>query len=322
MRKLWISSNTNFFLDNNGADTNNSNIANNTLDNPCYDRRKYSNSYTHLTKHISNSNIFEGRKDLFNCIIIKNIYVDACFENTKKDKNSFYSLIERDLSQSDAIKLGIAVERIFKDIILSNRDLQDIRPTNTKGESEKDHLFYNKKLKTVYYAEVKGNLTLDTEKKRATIQKINAITTKLQSKYNKKIKVKSFLFAPRYYITSDIPDQSIKSYITLNAKVVGVNDYLQELGVDYQFEDEVHYKKMLNFLAHRMFECFNSSEINQIELAKTALGESIIPDRPEKIKHKSYVYNTNGNLLSTNNTDIPPKSFIFWSKIKLHQLVT
>jgi hypothetical protein len=122
-----------------------------------------------LNKFIPAADFEKAKEDIFNCIIINNSYVDFTTKNTQRDSGSFYSLITRDLSQSDAIKLGIAIERIFIDLILTNTHMQNIRKPTTKGKKETDHLFLNNTTNTIYYAEVKGNLNLDTEKRPATI---------------------------------------------------------------------------------------------------------------------------------------------------------
>jgi hypothetical protein len=242
--------------------------------NPC--DTKTASDYDKLKKILSQNNIEEGKKDLFNCIIMNNSYVDVCVRNSQRDPNSFYSLIARDLSQSDAIKLGIAIEKIFVDIILTNPQLKNIRKPNQKGNRETDHLFLNETNKTVYYAEVKGNLQLDTEKKPETIKKIQGIIEKLkQDKYN----VKSFLFAPRYYSTSVIPKKFIDSYKGII--LIGVNEYLEELGVQYQFANEDVYKKKLNYLAYRMFKCISIDEIYRRDIAQTALGSDYLPKIPD-----------------------------------------
>jgi len=107
--------------------------------NPCNTKKK--SDLQQLTKYLSENNIEAGKKDLFKCIIMNNSYVDVCVRNLQIDENSFYSLIKRDLSQSDAIKLGIAIEKIFVDIILTNPQLRNIRKANKKGQKETDHLF-------------------------------------------------------------------------------------------------------------------------------------------------------------------------------------
>lgn len=76
-------------------------------------------------------------------IIDSNKYINKCRTNKKKDINSLSYLIDVKLSQSDCIKMGFALENIFKDFILSETYLKNIKPRNVKGSKEKDHLFFD-----------------------------------------------------------------------------------------------------------------------------------------------------------------------------------
>jgi hypothetical protein len=67
--------------------------------------------------------------------------------------------------------------------------------------------------------------------------------------------------------------------------VIGVNEYLTALGVNYQFESEDAYKEKLNYLAHRMFECITAEDRALLEEEPSAIAEEIIgnaPDAPMK----------------------------------------
>lgn len=265
--------------------------------------------YEGTSKIVSINNIARGRADMFECIVIKNSYVDICFSNPKKSEESLYSLVKRDLSHSDAIKLGLAIEKIFCQMIETNPNLENIRSSkNIKGVQEKDHLFKSRTSNDVYYAEVKANLNLDTEKLPATIEKIHKITKELQAMYGKGIKVHPFLFTPRYVETKDIPSalsDKIKNEIDDYQKMiydfhvdfninhlVGINQYLSILGVKYQFKDEAQYKERLDYLAYRMFSCgvYDDAEFAALH-EKSALSDDHTPSRS---KAESRVFDVTG----------------------------
>jgi len=66
-------------------------------------------------------------------IIDENEYVKKCISNNKPDINSLSYLIhDKNLSQSDKIKLGFGLEKILKDIIIKNTELNDIKNENDK----------------------------------------------------------------------------------------------------------------------------------------------------------------------------------------------
>jgi hypothetical protein len=76
------------------------------------------------------------------------------------------------------------MEKVLREYVLyMNRSLKDIRPANKKGDKEKDHLFVDEDKKIIYYAELKSNLNLDTEKSKKTEAKVVKIKDSLVSKY-------------------------------------------------------------------------------------------------------------------------------------------
>jgi hypothetical protein len=186
-------------------------------------------------------------------IITNNSYVKNCTSNKEKDINSLSYLICRELSQSDCIKLGTGIEKVLKDIILDkNKQLENIKPKNSKGQKEKDHLFKDEKNKIIYYAELKSNLNLDTEKCKSTSDKCELILDELKTEFVD-YEIKMFLIGIRYYDKKIIPKIIMNKYKNIHNNVVGINDYLQELNAGIQF-DENDYKEFLNILANSMFK--------------------------------------------------------------------
>lgn len=186
--------------------------------------------------------------------IENNSYVKNCTSNKEKDINSLSYLICRELSQSDCIKLGTGIEKVLKDIILDkNKQLENIKPKNSKGQKEKDHLFKDEKNKIIYYAELKSNLNLDTEKCKSTSDKCELILDELKTEFSD-YDIKMFLIGIRYYDKKIIPKIIMNKYKNIHNHVVGINDYLQELNTGIQFYDENDYKEFLNILANSMFK--------------------------------------------------------------------
>ena len=182
-----------------------------------------------------------------------NSYVSQCKTNKKKDTHSLSYLIDRELSQSDCIKLGYGIESVMKDYILSkNERLINIKSTNKKGQKEKDHLFKDEITKTIYYAELKSNLNLDTEKCKSTTEKCLFLERELSIE-NPNYNVKMFLVNNRYFQKDVIPNAIMKKYNRIENNVVGICDYFEALGVQFPFSQEEEYKSWLNYLADTMF---------------------------------------------------------------------
>jgi hypothetical protein len=185
-------------------------------------------------------------------IVNSNDYVKSCISNDKKDKNSFSYIITKPISQSDCIKMGIGFESVLKDIILKkNTNLKNIKPQNKKGNRERDHLFKNDILKTIYYAELKCNLNLDTEKYKSTNQKCLEILDELKLEYPE-YKIKMYLVGVRYYCKEIIPKSILNKY-NIKDNILGINEYLKILNTNIVFTEYL-YKEFVNYVCGKMFK--------------------------------------------------------------------
>ena len=190
-------------------------------------------------------------------------YVKECESNKEKDINSLSYLIDtplaicdckKPLSQSDCIKLGKGVEHILNHFITLFSGLENIKEHITKkGGKEKDHLFKDEKNKNIFYAEIKGNINLDTEKSPATYNKCRAIEEELKNTYTD-YDVKMYLVNVRYYTKDIIPTDMKNKYKSIKDNLLGVNEYLNILSLNEQFTDENEYKTFINLLARKMFK--------------------------------------------------------------------
>jgi hypothetical protein len=210
--------------------------------------------YEIANKNIKYILIIENDVNDLKLIIDNNKYVKECISNKSKDFNSLSSLVDMNLSQSDCIKFGNGMEKILNDVIITkNPQLKNIKPINKKGKKERDHLFKNEIVKTIYYAEIKSNLNLDTEKCKSTSDKCLQIYEELRLEYPDYI-IKMYLVGTRYYDKTIIPKIIKNKYLSIEENVVGVNEYLTELGTNFIFETEILYKEFLNYLANSMFD--------------------------------------------------------------------
>ncbi len=190
----------------------------------------------------------------FKSIIDECTYVKNCVSNNEKDELSFSYLINITLSQSDCIKLGHGVEKVLKNyIIKANPLLKDIKRPNKKGKREKDHLFKDDTNKIIYYAEIKTNIRLDTEKDKSTIDKCIQNKKELEKKY-KGYQVKMFCVSCRHYSKNIIPISVGKKYERISDNLVGINEYLNGLNIPHKYDSEDTYKDHMNYLAKKMFK--------------------------------------------------------------------
>jgi len=189
---------------------------------------------------------------LIKTIVNNNKYVVACTINTEKDFNSLSYLVDMQISQSTCIKLGIALESVLSDIIKTNLKLINIKSKNTKGKKERDHLFKNEETKTIYYAEIKSNLNLDTEKCKSTSDKCVQIRQELQLEYPD-YTINMYLVGGRYYEKKIIPIGIMDKYMSISENVVGINEYLIATNTGLQFTRE-EYTEFINYTVSKMVE--------------------------------------------------------------------
>lgn len=192
--------------------------------------------------------------DYFVEIMENNEYVRNCTPNKQKQNCSLSSLVDKPISHSECIKLGLAIEKVLRDIIsFTFINLKDIKSKNVKGYKEKDHLFLDEQNKVIYYAEIKANLNLDTEKNQATVNKCNDIKLEMSERYPDHT-VKMFLVCGRFLYASDIPKSLKKKYSKIDTNIVGVFDYLNAYGFCKTPLTEEEYRKFINITAQKLFE--------------------------------------------------------------------
>ena len=195
----------------------------------------------------------EEREELKD-IINKNVYINKCKSNKNKDINSLsYFYADLNLSQSDNIKVGNGLEKLLIDIVKKNIELKDIKKKNIKGIKERDNIFMDEKKKKIIYAELKSNLNLDTEKSKDTVKKCEEIEKEIKKEYPE-YEISMNLVGLRYYKKEIIPEIIKKKYEKICKNVIGVNDYLKELGLNYKFDDEEEYKEILRYLVKKMYK--------------------------------------------------------------------
>ena len=187
-------------------------------------------------------------------VINGNEYVQACTSNKAKDVHSLSSLVDRAMSQSDCIKLGTGLEKVFSELIIAvNPQLTNIKPKNSKGKKDRDHLFVNEETHTIFYAELKSNLNLDTEKCRSTANKCMQIKAELAKEFPS-YTIKMYLVGLRYCNKTLLTKIIDNKYLEIAENLVGVNDYFEDLGCGTLYADEQGYKEFLTYLADQMFE--------------------------------------------------------------------
>lgn len=99
----------------------------------------------------------------------------------------------------------------------------------------------------IYYAELKANLNLDTEKSMETVQKCSKIEKTLIEKYSHH-DVKMFLVSLRHLTSSTIRKEVKSKYDSIKNNLYGINEYLLKLGIPQQEElkNEKNYKIFIN----------------------------------------------------------------------------
>lgn len=139
---------------------------------------------------------------------------------------SLCSLLTRKVSQSTNIRLGNELETIINMYVTSAcTHACDRRPIKVKkGEHQKDFL---RQMDTVLvYGEFKSNINLDTEKRKATREKVNDVARTLKTEFPETT-IAPYLVSLRYLRTTDIPHLTATSYA--DVKLIGIGDFFRDV---------------------------------------------------------------------------------------------
>ncbi len=172
------------------------------------------------------------------------------------NESSFSSLlIKQNItpSQSESIRIGILLEKIFTLYIEKNTNFKNIKEVNKKGRREKDVLFEDCDAKVIIYGEIKSNLELDSEKYKITCTKVLKNEEELKKKYKNKYNIKAFLVGIKYLKFIDMENRIKWKYKELENKVLGINEFLDLFNLD-GFSDIEEYGKFLKELYNYYFK--------------------------------------------------------------------
>lgn len=173
-------------------------------------------------------------------LIVNNQYIKTRTKRQNIDSSSLAFIIKRKLEHGQYIQMGHCIENILRDLILQHSQLKDIKSKNQKGMKERDHLFIDEKTKTVFYAELKANPNLDTEKSKSTIEKCLHIEQELKKEYNG-YDIKWCLLICRYVHSQYIPHNIMKKYQTIQNNIFGINEYIHMLKISHTFTEKSWY---------------------------------------------------------------------------------
>lgn len=177
-------------------------------------------------------------------ILIKKENIDLMCVKENTDFNVKRLLNNNKLDQSQSIRFGKIFENFIKDLIRSkgheliNEELIDVYGTGSKtkkGKKDLDICFI--KENTIFYFESKLNLNLDSEKSKATDDKISGITEYLILE-NKKKDIFSGLITCWW-------EKEEGMSITTKTNLLFMKDFLEILGIKTTKEE--YYTLMSDF---------------------------------------------------------------------------
>lgn len=178
-----------------------------------------------------------------------------------RDPTSLSFLVNRDISQSAAIRLGVVLEEVFNIVIseyFQEKYTRSNLQRNVKGERQKDLLMINEESKSVIYAELKANINLDTQKAPATVASTIKVVEDFESKG---YKVQGYVLSLRYLKTADIPRSLAKKYQKFdehpNVKLIGIQDFMKTVLEEpiAELQDEPAYSEFLTMITGYIETC-------------------------------------------------------------------
>lgn len=179
------------------------------------------------------------------------------------DFESIKSLIEFPITQSQSIRLGKVAEDILRLEINETSEWEDIKRSNQDGEKERDHLFRHYITEAIRYVESKANLQLDTEKRKATLEKILTIA-QIEG-------CEPILLALRHYSQETLRRSSYAEYYKSNGIIVmPVDEYMESYGIKCPFGSEREYRRWLNLLATELVK--EDTDAEHLEAAEALVN--------------------------------------------------
>src|SRR6056300_991202 len=179
------------------------------------------------------------------------------------DFESIKSLIEFPITKPQSIRLGKVAEDILRLEINETSEWEDIKRSNQDGEKERDHLFRHYITEAIRYVESKANLQLDTEKRKATLEKILTIA-QIEG-------CEPILLALRHYSQETLRRSSYAEYYKSNGIIVmPVDEYMESYGIKCPFGSEREYRRWLNLLATELVK--EDTDAEHLEAAEALVN--------------------------------------------------
>jgi hypothetical protein len=170
-------------------------------------------------------------------------YISSLKTKNTEDAASLCSLLTRKVSQSTNIRLGNELESILNLYATGHINAEDLRPKKAKkGEHQRDWL--RRMARSIIYGEFKSNINLDTEKRKATIAKVIAVSDELVEAYPDDA-VRPFLVSLRYLRVGDIPPLVAKSYG--DVRLIGVAEFFENV-LEHPMDELKSYPAYTEFL--------------------------------------------------------------------------
>lgn len=175
---------------------------------------------------------------------IENMLQYVSSESTKAGSLQHLFYGEQISHQSVNIKLGHFGEFLLKELVKTRHQLQLFQSGITRVNNRSrdiDFLFLDtsQNPQILYYREIKGNIELDSEKTRATIEKCIEIASHLASLYPS-FKLDTGILNWSIYKRGDLAPslaKNIKTFEKENVKVEHMADFLEIIKLDWPEDD-------------------------------------------------------------------------------------
>ena len=170
-------------------------------------------------------------------------YISNLKPKSTEDASSLCSLLTRKVTQSTNIRLGNELESIINLYATAHIQAEDLRPKKVqKGAHQLDWL--RRISQTIVYGEFKSNINLDTEKRKATIDKVTAVGAELVKVHSTET-IQPYLVCLRYLRTNEVPVLMAKSYDTVT--LIGIADFFETV-LEHPMDEFKNYPAYTEFL--------------------------------------------------------------------------
>lgn len=171
----------------------------------------------------------------------------------KETKYSIKKFLNKELPTYLSIRIGKGLEKLCKELVQFFPEFE-LLEIGLVEQSELDVIYISHKLKEIYYFEIKANIDHDSEKKKATIEKVAKIATHIKNN----LLYKNYNLNFGVFCPTNVYEQNSYYSKKYNIKLFSLKCFIETLTRSkYSTEDLNQIKNLIIELINKELKTFN-----------------------------------------------------------------